>query len=163
MTVARRVAGIAAFVAWLYSWYLLRNVRLEYGGGEIGSMPSWLVLLLALNALATLGTAMAAWLRLPAWPVLAIATGLLFVIGIVSGHYAVMSSTLDAFARAGAEVVGKVRISDAVRAALRTRGPLHLVLVTAVPTLLVLSGASGLLRLGPRRAPAPVEEDEREV
>ncbi|MGH2704156.1 MAG: hypothetical protein ACRDJ4_03400 [Actinomycetota bacterium] len=159
-TAIRRVALAFSLFAWVYSWYLLRGVRFEYAGGLIGDMPPWLILLLAATALATLGTTVFAAMRVGAWPWLAIASGILLVTAIVGSHYGVMASTVAEFERAGANIVGKVGLGNAVQAALRTRGTFHLIVVVVLPTVLLLSGISELVARPPAPVPDTAEYDD---
>ncbi len=139
----RKVVVLVAFVAWIYSWFLLRGVRGEYAPGSLGPIPGWLIALLGVALVVTLGACVSAAMRLPIWPWLALAGAVLLAASVLGSHYGVMSSVLEAFARGGAQVPDRVTLADAARAALRTRGPLHLALVVAMLALLALAGATG--------------------
>ncbi len=155
----RKVVVLVAFVAWLYSWFLLRGVRGEYAPGSLGPIPGWLIGLVGLALLVTLGACITAAMRLPAWPWLSLAGAAVLAASILGSHYGVMSSVLEVFARAGAQVPDGVTLADAARAALRTRGPLHLALVAAVLAFLTLAGATGAVlgRGGRLSAAGPAE------
>ncbi|MGH2732772.1 MAG: hypothetical protein ACRDJG_07525 [Actinomycetota bacterium] len=139
----RKVVVPVALGAWIYSWFLLRGVRAEYVPGSLGPIPGWLIALLGLALVVTLGACVSAAMRLPVWPWLALAGAVLLAASVLGSHYGVMSSVLKAFARSGARVSDRVTLADAARAALRTRGPLHLALVGAMLALLALAGATG--------------------
>jgi hypothetical protein len=139
----RKVVVPIALVAWIYCWLLLRGVRAEYAPGSLGPIPAWLIGLLGLALVITLGASVSAAMKLSIWPWLALAGAALLAASILGSHYGVMGSVLEAFARAGAQVSDRVTIGDAARAALRTRSSLHLSLVVALLALLALAGATG--------------------
>ena len=144
MNAARRVAMIFGFVGWIYSWYLIRGIRNEYSPGDIGKMPPWLLLLMVATSTFLIGTSVTAGLRLPVWPFVSAGGGLLLMSLIFLGQLSVMRS---------AAPTQTPSISDAVRAALRVRTPFGVaVFVAGIPTVLVLSGITGVAR-----GPAPAD------
>ena len=146
MRIARQVALTAAIVGWLYGWFLLRGVRNEYAAGDLGPAPRSLLLLLILTTFVAIATAVAAGSRLPAWPYMAVATAILIVVVILLAQYFPL--------RDYAVRHGGIRITpgEVVTVALRNRSPAGVVVSTAVPMLLLLSGLSGLML---RRIPPP--------
>lgn len=153
------VAIVASLTAWLYVWYLLRGVRNEYGAGDIGAIPTWLMLLLGAGTLVTIGTAVAASMRFESWPWLSIASGLIVVLGVVASQYAVMNSTLEFLARAGVPGARPASVADALRAAVHIRSTAHLVLVSILPTFLILAGVSAWALPGADARPREVTGD----
>jgi hypothetical protein len=146
---ARRVAIPAGIAGWAYGWFLLRGVRGEYGP-PLGGPPAGLLVLLLLLTFVCLATAIVAGMRLRAWPGMAIASGLFLIVGVLAAQYAPLR---DYAASQGA---GPVGLGEVVTVALRNRSRAGVVVTTAIPTLLVLSGLSGLiLRAGPPPRPRP--------
>lgn len=142
MNAARRVAMIAGFAGWIYSWYLIRGIRNEYSPGDIGKMPPWLLLLMAVTSTLLIGTSVSAGIRIPVWPFISAGSGLALVSLIFLGQLSVMRS---------AAPMQTPSFPDAVRAALRVRTPFGVaVFVAGIPTLLVLSGITGAARGGGR-------------
>lgn len=139
MTGARRLASLLALAGWIYSWLIFRGVRNEYAAGDIGGIPAWLTALLAITTTLLIGTLVTAAINIPVWTALAVVAGFFMLAAVVGGHYGVMNSALAAVGRPSAGV------GDAVRATLRTRSALEVVLISGLPTLLVLSGLSGLI------------------
>ncbi len=138
MNAARRVAMIAGFVGWIYSWYLIRGIRNEFLPGDIGRMPGWLLVLMALTSTLLIGTSVSTGIRIPVWPFISAGSGLALVSLIFLGQLSYMQSAAPTQAPS---------LSDAVRAALRVRTPLGVaVFVAGIPTLLVLSGITGMAR-----------------
>lgn len=138
MNAARRVAIITGFAGWLYSWYLIRGIRNEYSPGDIGKMPPWLLLLMALTSTLLIGTSVSAGIRIPVWPLVSVGAGLALVSLIFLGQLSYMRSAAPTLTPS---------FSDAVSAALRVRTPFSVaVFVTGIPTLLVLSGITGVAR-----------------
>jgi hypothetical protein len=148
--VARRVALAAAIAGWIYGWFLLRGVRNEYAEDRLGAAPRGLLLLLVLTTFVTIATAAAAWLRASAWPYMAMGAAVLIVVDILLAQYFPLR-----------EIAARSRVSidlgEVVTVALRNRSPAEVVVATAIPTLLLLSGLSGLIlhRIPPRRPARP--------
>jgi hypothetical protein len=146
---ARRVAQAVAIVGWLYGWFLLRGVRSEYAVGDLGAAPRGLLLLLILTTFVAIATAVAAASRVPAWPYMAIATAILIATGILLAQYFPLR---DYAVRHGGI---SIDFGEVVTVALRNRSPAGVVISTAIPTLLLFSGLSGLiLRMVPPPSPA---------
>ncbi|MGH2687854.1 MAG: hypothetical protein ACRDKW_03465, partial [Actinomycetota bacterium] len=142
MNGARRVAVPAGIAGWAYGWFLLRGVRSEYGpplGGPLGGAPAGLLVLLLLLTFVCIATAIVAGMRLRAWPVMAIASGVFLLAGVLAAQYVPLR---DYAASQGA---GPVGLGEVVTVALRNRSPAGVVVTTAIPTLLVLSGMSGVI------------------
>ncbi|MGH7426240.1 MAG: hypothetical protein ACREJP_08735, partial [Candidatus Methylomirabilales bacterium] len=137
----------------LFSWYWIRGVRQEYAGGDIGPMPPWLILLFGAAVLATSGCALAAWMRIPAWRVLALVSAAALIAVVLGGQYAAMSSYVETLHSEGAGV-RPVGLGDALRA-VQGRGGLELALVAGIPALLVLGGLMGWLSPEAPRAARP--------
>jgi hypothetical protein len=146
LRIARQVALTVALVAWLYGWFLLRGVRDEYAVGDLGAAPRGLLLLLVLTTFVAIATAVAAGLRMPAWPYMAVLTAVLIVVGILLAQYLPLR---DYALRHGGP---SIRLGKVVTLALRNRSPVGVVVSTAMPMLLLLSGLSGLVL---RRIPPP--------
>jgi len=156
VTVARRVALAASTLGWLYGWFLLRGVRNEYAAGDLGPAPPGLLILLILITFVTIGTALAAGIRVPLWSWMAIGAAVLIVAGILLAQYFPLH---DYSARHGSFPVG---LGEVVTVALRNRTPAGIVVSTGIPMLLLLSGLSGLMlrRVPPRPRPirpAPIQ------
>ena len=138
MNAARRVAMIAGFAGWIYSWYLIRGIRNEYSPGDIGKMPPWLLVLMALTSTLLIGTSVSAGIRIPVWPFISAGAGLALVSLVFLGQLSYMRSAAS---------TQTPSLFDAVRAALRVRTPFGVaVFVAGIPTLLVLSGITGIAR-----------------
>lgn len=140
---ARLVALITAVVGWIYSWIVFRQVRSEHQLGD-ASLPGWLLILMGTASTVLIATAFLAYFRSWVWAPLALASGILFFSMIVLGQLSVMQSALD-FARSQGAEARTVTFMDAARAALRLRSTAGAVVVAGVPTLLVLSGLTGLV------------------
>jgi hypothetical protein len=136
-------------LGWLYGWFLLRGVRNEYAAGDLGPTPPGLLLLLILITFVTIGTALAAGIRVPFWPWMAMGSAVLIVAGILLAQYFPLH---DYSARHGGFAVG---LGDVVTVALRNRTPAGIIVSTGIPMLLLLSGLSGLMlrRVPPHRPP----------
>lgn len=141
MNVPRRVAAIVALIAWIYSWDLFRRFRIEYAGGVIGAMPRWLLVMFGLSTTSLIAAMIVAKMRVWFWPAAAVSGSLFFAAGVIGGHYALMNSIIQT-AGGGTR---SATITDALNEALRTRSGIELVLITALPTLLLLAGGTGLL------------------
>lgn len=141
MRAARSFVIVVALVAWIYSWWLFRGVRAEYTTGEVGSMPGWLLVLLGGTTTALVATAVAAWLRAPAWPLLALAGSVGLVASVVGSQYGVMKSAVDALAPGT-----PLALTDAVRALVRTRGSFEIALISGLSMFLLLGGVTAYLR-----------------
>jgi hypothetical protein len=155
---ARRVAVLAGIAGWAYGWFLLRGVRNEYGP-PLGGPPAGLLVLLLLLTFVCIATAFVAGMRLRAWPLMAVASGAFLLAGILAAQYFPLR---DYAASQGGGAIG---LGHVVTVALRNRTPAGVVVTTAIPTLLVLSGLSGLLLRAvppprPRPAPTPPEADD---
>lgn len=149
MNVARRVAILAAIAGWAYGWFLLRGVRSEYGP-PLNNPPVGLLILLILLTFVCISTAIVAGMRLRAWPFMAVASGIGLLAAILAAQYFPLR---DYAASQGAAGVG---LGEVVTVALRNRSPAGVVVATAIPTLLILSGLSGLiLRNIPPPRPRP--------
>lgn len=142
MNALRRAVVLLGLVGWLYSWYLFRGVRNEYLGATLGPIPTWLIALLGVATTALIATAVTAGFRSRIWPALSAFAGIALAASVLFSQFAVMNSVLEFIGSQGSSA-GRATIADAFRAALRSRGALEIVIVTAVPTLLVLGGASG--------------------
>jgi hypothetical protein len=138
MKLARRLAALAALGGWIYSWYLFRGVRNEYASGDLGPMPSWLVLVLGLTTTGLIACSIAAWMRVPLWPLLAVGSAVVFLIAIVGSQQAVMQAVVDT--KFGG--VARVSIGSAVNASLRIRSAAEVILIAVVPTMLTLTALS---------------------
>lgn len=141
MSAARRVAIILSLIAWVYAWYLFRGVRIEYATGLIGEMPRWLLILFALTTTTLIASMIGAGMRLGFWPLLTIGGALGFAIAVLGAHFGLMTSVIDVLGDGGRRpslgvVVGEV---------LRTRDTFEVVLISALPTILLLTGITGWL------------------
>lgn len=132
---------MVALVAWIYSWDLFRRFRIEYADGLIGVMPRWLLIVFGVTTTLLVAAAFLAKMRVWFWPAAAVAGSAAFPTGVIGGHFALMNSIIET---AG---VGTTRatIADAFNEALRTRSLFELVLISALPTVLLLAGLTGLL------------------
>lgn len=142
MSGARRVAIPVAFAGWIYSWVFFREVRSEY---ESSAAAAPLTILLVMGAVTTIliATAITAAMRSPLWPPLAVAGAVAFAALVIGGQLSTMQAALDFAARGGN--ARSVTIGEAFDAALRSRSPAGVGLVTAMPTVLALSGITGLV------------------
>lgn len=152
----RTIAIPTAFLGWLYGWYLLRGVRNEYAPGDLGPLPAWLVLLLASLTFVTIATAIAAGMRAGIWPLLAVTSGLAMVAAVLASQYSVMHDFVEARGGRGQQPV--LTLPDVVNAALRDRAPLDIVLVSGIPTILVLAGIGQWLRRPRRYSAQPAQK-----
>lgn len=132
---------IVALIAWIYSWDLFRRFRIEYSGGVIGVMPRWLLVLFGLTTTALIATMIVAKMRIWVWPASALGGSVFFAAGVIGGHYALMNSIIET----AGDGTTRATLNDALNEALRTRSGIELVLITALPTLLLLAGLTGLL------------------
>lgn len=151
VTAVRRFSAFVAFVGWVYTWAVLRSLRAEHADVD-KRLPAWLTLLMVGATTVMIGTALSAVLRAQVWSLLAVAAAFVFVALVVGGQRSVMQGALDFIAASEGGEPTSVGWGDAVRGALRERTPAGLVAVSAVPTLLVLGGMSGLALQ--RREPA---------
>lgn len=132
---------IAALVAWIYSWDLFRRFRIEYSVGAIGLMPRWLLVLFGLTTTALIAAMIVAKMRVRFWPAAALGGSAFFAAAVIGGHYALMNSIIHSVGGG----TTRATVADALNEALRTRSGTELVLITALPTLLLLAGLTGLL------------------
>jgi hypothetical protein len=139
VTIARRVALLASVVGWVYGWFLLRGVRYEYAVGDLGPAPPGLLLLLIFTTFVAIATAVSAGMKIRSWPYMAIGTAVLVAAGILLAQYFPLR---DYYARHGG---APVTLGTVVTVVLRNRTSAGIVVATAVPMLLLLSGLSGLM------------------
>ena len=148
MNVARRLALIVSFFTWLFAWSLLRDVRARFDGGDLGTIPPWLVGILGVALLVTIATTVSAAIRLPVWPWCAVASAVFVVAGVIGAHFAKLKAAADALARLGERLPGGATLGAAVRDAIHT-GALHTAFFLVAPAVLLASGLYGWFR-GPR-------------
>jgi hypothetical protein len=149
---------ITSLIGWVYSWYVFRGVRVEYASDLIGAMPRWLVVLFGVTTTVLIATMISAGMRLNFWPALAIAASFGFVIGLLGGHYGVMTSIIETIG----DGVARPSLANVFEETLRNRSAVEVTLIAAVPTILLLSGLTGWLlpilqHRSDGRVPAAVE------
>jgi hypothetical protein len=138
LSALRRLATLAGLAGWLYSWFVIRGVRSEYAVGDLGTMPVWLLVVMALSSTILIAAALSAAMRAGLWPSLSVAAGLALFCLIVFGQLAVMRS---------ASRIARPSVADALTAAARVRGPVHAGLfMVAIPAVLVVAGITADFR-----------------
>lgn len=142
MKIARRVAVVAVVAAWLYSWSLFRGVRAEFAATST-AIPTPLILLMGGISTFLIATGIVAGLKARIWPALAVIAGVLFALLVVTAQHSVMQNALEFAARSSGGGARSVPWDFAAQAALRSRGVVGAIFVTAVPLLMVLSGITG--------------------
>jgi hypothetical protein len=148
MRAARRIAMVAGFVAWLFCWSLLRDVRARFDGGVYGSAPPWLIGLLGVALILTIGAAVTAAIRLPVWPWCAGAGAIFVVAGALGAHFAKLHAAEAAHALIDHRLVRSQSLGAVLHDVAHTGG-LHVFLVVVPPAILLAVGIYGWLR-GPR-------------
>lgn len=159
----RALISVAAFAAWIYSWLLVRAVRTEFAVLQIGRIPVWLLILLGVTSTALIATSVGIWLRAGFWPIVSTLAGLLLFVSVVVSQYAVIDATFTSEFVPAETRDDRPTIAEAFDSTLRRnvdgqpRGAVNLaVFVAGIPSLLFLSGLSGMLT-GVRRRPRPQE------
>ncbi len=148
MRAARRTAMIAGFVAWLFGWSLLRDVRALFNGGVYGTPPAWLIGILGVALIVTIGTAVTAAIRLPIWPWCAAASAVFVVGGVLGAHFAKLHAAEVAHALIDNRLVRSQSLAAVVRDVFHSGG-VHAFLFVVPPAILLAVGIYGWLR-GPR-------------
>lgn len=144
MRIARRVAVLAVVAAWLYSWSLFRGVRAEFAATST-PIPTGLIFLMGGISTFLIATGIVAGLKARIWPALAVAAGISFAVLVVVAQHSVMQNALDFAASSSGGEARSVPWDFAAQAALRSRGVLGVIFVTAVPLSMVLAGISGFV------------------
>ena len=148
MRAARRLAIVAGFVAWLFGWSLLRDVRARFDGGVYGSAPPWLVGVLGVALILTIGAAVTAAIRLPVWPWCAAAGAIFAVAGALGAHFAKLHAAEAAHALIDHRLVRSQSLGAVLRDVAHSGG-FHVFLIVVPPAILLVVGIYGWLR-GPR-------------
>lgn len=158
----RWLSGLAAIGGWLFCWSQLRGIRAEYIAGGLGPIPLWLLVLLGAVSTLLLATAVAIVMNLGPWPKMSVAVGLAFVAVIYLSHWSLLTDTVrrfDAENGSGGARRGSSVATDSLEAMLKVAPsgePRSLatvaIFIAGVPTALVLSGLTVLIR--PSRDPS---------
>jgi hypothetical protein len=141
LNAARRIAMVAGFATWLFSFSLLHDARARFDG-----VPGWLAGILGVALIMTIGTAVTALIRLPVWPWCAIAGAVFVVAGVIGIHFVKLKIHSDALIRA--KLPGGVSLAAVFRDIFQTGG-VHVFFFIAGPVILLAAGGYGWLR-GPR-------------
>ena len=142
MNAVRRIAMVAGFATWLFSFSLLHDARARFVDG----VPGWLTGILGVALIMTIGTAVTAGIRLPVWPWCAVAGAAFVVVGVVGIHFVKLQIHSNALIRE--HLPGGVSLSAVFRDIFRTGG-VHVFFFIVAPAILLVTGAYGWLR-GPR-------------
>lgn len=151
MKSVRRVTVMLAFFTWIFTFTLLHDAQDFFKVGSTGGIPTWLVALLGLALIASVGTAVTGAMRLPLWPWLAIATAVFVVASTLGAHAAALAARYHQAVRAGLKP-RPVGLGDALREA--SSGAAHVFFFIIAPLLLVAAGIFGWY-YGPRSMFAP--------
>ena len=141
MNAARRIAMVAGFATWLFSFSLLHDARARFDG-----VPGWLTGILGVALIMTIGTAVTAAIRLPVWPWCAVAGAVFVVAGVLGIHFVKLQIHSNALIRA--RLPGGVSLAAVFRDIFRTGG-VHVFFFIVAPAILLATGAYGWFR-GPR-------------
>jgi len=148
-------AAVAATLGWVFSWSQLRGIRTEYIEGDLGPVPLGLLVMLGLTSTLMLALAVAALMNADFWPRLSVAVGVLFVAAIYLSHLALLSDTVRRFDRqgtadrretssiAGDSLEAMLKVTPAGKP--RSQAAVA-IFIAGVPTALILSGLSMLIR-----------------
>lgn len=153
MSSVRRLAAGTALCTWIFCYSLLHDAQQFYSHKQVTrGLPGWLVLVLGLSLFVTIGTAVTAVIKLPLWPWLAMAAGVVVVGATLATHWAALHSAATALIAAGAP-----HPADGLGAAVKeslNAGVLPVFFSTAAPVVLFATGLMGW-RWGPRHLFAP--------
>ncbi|HEU5001462.1 MAG TPA: hypothetical protein VFW71_01610 [Actinomycetota bacterium] len=148
MSSVRRLAAGTAFLTWIFCYSLLHDAEQFYSHKQVTKgLPGWLVVVLGLSLFITIATAVSALIKLPLWPWLAMAGGLIVVGATLATHWAALHSAATALRAAGSPHPAE-GFGAAVRESLKA-GVLPVFFSTAAPVVLVATGLMGW-RWGPR-------------
>jgi len=142
MNAVRRIAMVVGFATWLFSFSLLHDARARFTDG----VPGWLMGILGVALIMTIGTAVTAAIRLPVWPWCAMAGAVFVVFGVIGIHFVKLKIHSDALIRA--RLPGGVSLSAVFQDIFRTGG-VHVFFFIVAPAILLVTGVYGWLR-GPR-------------
>jgi hypothetical protein len=151
MKTVRRLTVVLAFFTWIFTFTLLHDAQDFFKVGTTGGIPTWLVALLGLALIASVGTVATGAIRLPLWPWLAIATAVLVVLGTLGAHAAALQARYHQVVRAGLRP-RPVGLGAALGEA--SSGAVHLFFFIIAPVLLIAAGIFGWY-YGPRTMFAP--------
>lgn len=146
MRTVRRLTVVLAFFTWIFTFSLLHDAQAFFKPGTTGGIPTWLVALLGVALIASVGTVVSGAIRLPLWPWLAIATSVFVVLGTIGVHAAALQARYHQFVRAGLNP-RPVGLGDALREA--SSGAVHVFFFIIAPILLLAAGIFGWY-YGPR-------------
>jgi len=153
MSGVRRLAAGTGFFTWIFCYSLLHDAQQFYSHKQVTrGLPGWLVVVLGLSLFVTIGTTVTALIKLPLWPWLAMAAGVLVVGATLATHWAALHSAAAALRTAGAPHPAD-GLGAAVKESLRA-GVLPVFFSTAAPVVLFATGLMGW-RWGPRHFFAP--------
>ncbi len=139
MTLLRRMAIAAAIAGAGYAGFAFGGIRREL---EVitGNHPVYLSIAMVVCSILLVATAIAAGMRIGAWPLLAIVSAFSFLFLLFFGQLSLM----EAAARASERGVD-IPLSFVWKEIIRTRGAVALTITAMVPVVLILSAITRLI------------------